>query len=389
MVLTLMQDIARPGLAHAAVTRPDGRTHLQSVEMTGCGDDTGWLRVEASGICGTDVSVASSGVERPTILGHHVVGRVDQLGRTAARRWNLAVGDRVVVEEYLPCWACRWCRSGRYRLCPATDLWTGGRRIGLVSLEETPALWGGNAQYMHLPPNAVVHPVPAGVPASLAVWTLPLANAIDWVCRVGGVAPGENVVVLGPGYHGLAALTVAQEAGSERVLIGGLGGSGRDGSRMLLAEKLGAAVFDTSDGDMAERVRDLTEGAMADLVVDTTGSGPQLVEAAMSLLAPTGRLVIAGMKEPPTARLDTAALVRGMHAVFGVRGRDPASVRAALQLLRRGPGRLADVPTSEVPLAGVGEMLGRLADGRGPDTPHVVVRPWLDGTAHATEGTDT
>ncbi len=361
--------------ARACVSLPDGTAELRTLPMAACRHDDGWLRVDASAICGTDVSLASGDLKKPTILGHHVIGRVEAVGETAAEGWSVVPGDRIAVEEYLPCWSCRWCRTGLYRLCPATDLWSEGRRVGLVPVEERPFLWGGNAQYLYLPANAVVHRVSDDVSAELAVWTLPLANAIDWVSRVGRTAAGENVVVLGPGYHGLAAVAAAQDAGAGRVIVAG---TAQDEARIRLAEKMGAVGAAVSGVGLAERIHELTDGGMANLVLDTTGGGPEAVGTALSLLNPTGRLVVAGIKQPPVASLDTSVLLRGMHAVIGVRGRDPISVGSALDLLARGGAGLAAVPTCDVPLSDVGDMLTRLASRQGPDTPHVVVRPWLD-----------
>jgi threonine dehydrogenase-like Zn-dependent dehydrogenase len=360
--------------ALACVALGSSATELRTLDVTGCGADDGWLRVEASGICGTDVALAAKDLDAPVILGHHVVGQVEDVGPQAASRWGVTAGDRVALEEYLPCGSCPSCRAGRYRECPDTDLWGGGRRIGLVPVDESPSLWGGNAQYMYLPLNAVVHRLPPDLPASLAAWTLPLANAVDWVSRVGAAAPGETVVVIGPGYHGLAAVAAARHAGAAQVLVGGLP---RDASRLRLAEKLGAATFETSQPDVAEHVRALTDGRGADLVVDIAGAGPETVSTAMSLLGARGRLVVAGIKNPALASIDTAALVRGMHTVSGVRGRDPESVARSIDVLAAGGAGLGDAPSEDVPLAEVGQMLARLAAGDGPETPHVVVRPWL------------
>jgi threonine dehydrogenase-like Zn-dependent dehydrogenase len=135
-------------------------------------------------------------------------------------------------------------------------------------------------------------------------------------------------------------------------------------------------------------VRDLTGGGMADLVVDVSSGGPETVATAVSLLRPLGRLVVAGIKTPSLADVDTALLVRGMLTVSGVRGRDPESVARSIDLLARGGAGLTNVPTYHVPLDGVGEMLARLASGRGPQTPHVVVRPWLHATNELPEGVD-
>ncbi|MQA62869.1 MAG: zinc-binding dehydrogenase [Actinophytocola sp.] len=364
----------------ASVALPGSAAEVRTFDVPGCDEESGWLRVAASGICGTDVTLAANGVASPMILGHHAIGEVADIGPVAAGKWGVEVGDRIAVEEYLPCWSCATCQAGRYRLCADTDLYRGGRRIGLVPVSLTPSLWGGNAQYLYLAANAVVHRLPPEIPAALATWTLPLANAVDWVRRVGGASTGEVVVILGPGYHGLAAVAAAHDAGASQILIGGLP---RDASRLKLAEQLGADSFDASADDVGEHVRQLTGGRMADLVVDTVGAGPETFATAISLLGQGGRLVLAGIKHPSTAGIDTAALVRGMHTVSGVRGRDPRSVTESIDMLRRGGGGLAEVPTHEVALSDVGDMLARLAAGEGPDTPHVVVRPWLD-----TEGRD-
>ncbi|MFH5823202.1 zinc-binding dehydrogenase [Georgenia sp. AZ-5] len=362
-----------PASARASVTHPDGSTEVVSFPLVDCGDDGAWLRVEASGICGTDVGLAGGKLTAPTVLGHHAVGQIADIGPAAAKRWGLQVGDAVAVEEYLPCWECETCRTGRYRLCPKTDLYTGGRRIGLVPASEEPHLWGGNAEYLFLPANAVVHRLPSDLPMGLASWTQPVANAIDWVSRVGRLTPGERVVILGPGYHGLAAAVVARQLGAGSVLIGGLP---RHEARLALAERLGATAFNTSSANLAGEVFDLTDGAMADVVLDTVGGGPESLTAAFELLRQGGRLVVAGAKKPARAAIDTEALLRGMTTVSGVRGRDPESVTRSIEMLADPSAGFAEIPTENVPLEGVGEMLARLGSSRGPVTPHVDVRPW-------------
>lgn len=367
----------------AGVAVPGPAAEVRTFDVPDCGEDAGWLRVAASGICGTDVALAAKGVASPMILGHHAIGEVADIGPVAAGRWGVEAGGRIAVEEYLPCWSCAACQAGRYRLCADTDLYRGGRRVGLVPVSVTPSLWGGNAQYLYLAANAVVHWLPREIPAALATWTLPLANAVDWVRRVGAAATGEIVVILGPGYHGLAAVAAANQAGASQILVGGLP---RDASRLKLAEKLGADSFDASAENVDEHVRHLTGGRMADLVVDTVGAGPETFATAISLLGQGGRLVLAGIKHPSMAAIDTAAVVHDMYTVSGVRGRDPRSVTESIDILRRGGAGLSDIPTHDVALPDVGDMLARLADGDGPDTPHVVVRPWLDAVEHSSGG---
>jgi threonine dehydrogenase-like Zn-dependent dehydrogenase len=364
------------GTALASVALPGSRTELREFALPSVGPDSGWLRVEASGICGTDVALHSAGLSSPTVLGHHVYGQVAELGDVAAKRWDVRPGDWVVIEEYLPCGDCARCRDGRYRLCPRTDMWGEGRRVGLVPVDEEPALWGGNGQYMYLPPEAVVHPLPGGLATGRAAWALPLANALDWVLGAGGLRSDETVVVLGPGYHGLAAVAAARYGGASDVVVCGLP---RDRARLQIAASMGATTVESSGDDLPARIADLTGGRMADVVLDLTGAGADSVTRAISLLAQSGRLVLAGGKGSTEATLNTSELTRLTATVRGVRGRAPERVRQSIHLLLDGIGpELDKVPTVEVPLAGVGEMLDRLAAGTGPSSPHVVVRPWAE-----------
>jgi threonine dehydrogenase-like Zn-dependent dehydrogenase len=356
-------------VARASVARPGPASEVREFPVPPAGPDTGWLRVTASGICGTDVSLYARGLPAPTVLGHHVVGRIAEVGAVAAERWGVRPGDRVALEEYLPCGHCRECARGRYRLCPDTDVWAGGRRIGTVPVAEEPALFGGNAEFTFLPPNAVVHRLPPGLPEDLAVWVLPYANAIDWTRGAGRLSPGENVVVLGPGYHGLAVAAAAVAHGAARVVVTGLA---RDTARLEFAAALGAATVVTGGRDEMGRALD---GEPADLVVDTTGGDASVVDPAVALLRHGGRLILTTPKKPARVSFDTAAMTRRGLTVMAVRGRSPEAITRAIASLAGGGSRLEEVPTVEVSLDETGGMLSRLASGTGPESPHVVVRP--------------
>ncbi|MER7434419.1 alcohol dehydrogenase catalytic domain-containing protein [Pseudonocardia alni] len=354
-----------PATARASVAVPGGGCEVQELPVPTPGPDSGWLRVAASGVCGTDVALQARGVAEPTVLGHHVVGAIAAVGERAAGRWEVGSGSRVVVEEYLPCGACPTCRTGPYRLCPETDIWGGGRRIGTVPVAEAPGLFGGNAEYLHLPANAVLHHLPDALGDELATWVLPYANALDWTLGAGRLRSGETVVVLGPGYHGVAVAAAALAGGAERVIVTGLP---CDAERLGIVETLGAVPVVTDDPARLESER-------PDLVVDTTGGAPGVVDPAMGLLGHGGRLVLTSPKSPAAVPVDTALMIRRGVSVHGVRGRSPEAVGAAIAALAGGDSRLDRVPVATVPLDGVGDMLARLALGDGPRSPHVLVRP--------------
>lgn len=346
---------------------PD-RTHTVALlPVPGVTRSTGLLRVEASGICGTDVGLVRGGIDAPAVLGHHIVGVLEAAGRDFLAVHALEIGDQVVVEEYLPCGQCAACRvPNGYRFCPQTDLFRGGRRIGLTPADEPPGLWGGNAQYLHLPANAVLHPVRPPLPSSTAVWTLPLANALDWIQGSRPLDADDSVLIIGPGQHGLAAVAAARLSGAGTVLACGLSS---DLHRLTIAEALGADdVIVADDDDPVGAVMRATGGLGADCTIVTAGP----VETALDMTARQGTVVLAGGDGPP---IESRRLVRDALTLRGARGRDPVWIRMALHHLGDGITGLDTVPTETVGLEAAGHTLTAMAEGRGPAAPHVVIYP--------------
>lgn len=354
----------------ASVAMPGGRSAVSTFDMPGHEADSGVLCVEYSGVCGTDVSFYARGVVEPCILGHHVVGIVSSIGPSAATKWGIDVGSRVVVEEYLPCQSCNHCERGDYRFCSATDILAGGQRIGMIPVSQPPALWGGNAEYMYLAPNSVVHPVPPEVSPEMAVWVLPLANALDWLARLGEAQEGEMVVILGPGLHGVACVVAARSIGIENVVVGGLS---QDGERLTVCRELGArAAVAVDEGEnFFELVGDMSEGEMADVVVDTTGGGRRSLETALGVAGRQARVVLTGL----TSIVPPFNPVERPLSLHGARGRKPASVSNAIRSLPSVGDLLAQVPTDYVSLGDAGMALRRQDDGKRA-SPHVVIDPW-------------
>src|SRR5579875_1362604 len=215
---------------------------IREYEMPEIPPDGGLLRIERCGVCGSDVSGWSSLRGGPRIMGHENVGFIAKLGRDAAQTWGVKEGDRVALEEYVPCGHCKVCRSGEFRFCPQTSFGgpaDGRQRLwyGSTPVSVAPALWGGYSQYMYLHPGAMIHKVPAHVPPSEIAFFLPFSNGIEWALNYGGVTPGKSVVIQGPGQQGLACVLAAKIVGAGCVIVSGLG---RDEERLAMARRLGA-----------------------------------------------------------------------------------------------------------------------------------------------------
>src|ERR1700730_15641952 len=150
-------------------------------------DDGALLRVEACRICGSDVEqykgpMGTRGL--PMIPGHEPLGIIEEIAPATAKRWGINVGDRVAVEILIPCRSCDLCLAGRYMQCKNR----AGSHGGYNPPERGLDLWGGYAEYMHLHPNSIVHPMRADIPAEIAVMFNPLGAGVRWALQSGGVA---------------------------------------------------------------------------------------------------------------------------------------------------------------------------------------------------------
>lgn len=356
----------------AAVAVAPGLTELREFAEPELAGDGGLLRIEAAGVCGSDVTAYRT-IAEPKILGHENVGRIERIGPQARARWGVDAGDRVVMEEYLPCGHCEWCRSEDFRLCDATDKWMGGIRYGTTGVAVAPSLWGGFSEYQYLHPNSVLHRVPDDVPAELAALAIPLSNGFEWVLRAGGLVYGNTIVVQGPGQQGLACVIAAKVAGAAHIIITGLA---NDARRLEVARALGADAIVLAGADgVEERVRELTGGRMADLAVEASSGGPETIVQALRLLRKRGTLVLAAEKHRPIPDFLADPIMSRVLRIQGVRGHSYGSVERALALIasRRLPLEL--MCTDRFGLDGVDGAIRRLGGEAGSDAIHVTVVP--------------
>lgn len=364
----------------AAVSTAPRKTEVRNLPRPEIPADAGLLHVELTGVCGSDwpYYLRYPQSKGPLILGHETVGRIEKVGEIAARRFGVKEGDRVALEEYLPCGHCRWCRSGDFRLCDETDTLNRPNtiRFGSTPVRVAPGLWGGYAQAKYLHPNSVFHKVPDHVPAKLATLALPLGNGVEWSILQGRVKVGEAVVIQGPGQQGLACAVMAREAGAGLVIVTGRG-TPSDRKRLALAKRLGAHVtIDIDSEDLLQRVSDLTGGEMADLVMDCSSGGPAAVIAALQLARKRGRVILGGRAGGRIPDFEPDILVRKVLSVMGVRGHSFEAVELAMHVIASGKFPLEEMCTHVFSLAET-DLALRTVGGEGvPDAIHCAVDPW-------------
>lgn len=367
-------------LVRAAVRVAPGVTELRELPMPDLGADDALVRIEVAGICGTDVKMYDApAIAGPVIMGHENVGVIERAGPGFTRLHGVGVGDRVFVEHYVGCYHCSWCRAGEFRHCEATDWRTNGdaRRYGYTSADHPGTLWGGFAEYMYLPWNAVVHRVPDGVSAELAGLVTPLSNGIEWALFAAGVGYGSSVLIQGPGQQGLSQVVACKQAGASQIIVSG---TARDAARLELALALGADhVVDIGAVDLLESVRDLTSGRGVDIVLDCTsraGVGPVLA-GVDALKRREGVLLIQGelasFPDFPVKKITEKAIT-----IKSARGHSYKACELALEQLASGRFPLERLATHRYRLDQVDEAIRALGGEAGNDVIHVSLMPWLD-----------
>ncbi|NQY92389.1 MAG: alcohol dehydrogenase catalytic domain-containing protein [Deltaproteobacteria bacterium] len=274
-----------------AMVQTDLRTlEPKDLPMPEIDDDSGLLRLEACGICGSDYE-QYEGVLRtpmPVVPGHEPLGVVAAIGDRAAKRWGVNVGDRIAVETMLSCRHCDPCLGGSYHLCDKRRIYS------YIPLSEEPGLWGAYSQYMFLDPNCVVHKVDASLSAQTAVMFNPLGAGFRWAVEMPNTQPGDTVVILGPGQRGLASVLACREVGVGKIIVTGLES---DAAKLSLARDFGAhATIDVDNEDMRRRVNELTDGRGADVVVDVSSYAVDPIVEAIDIVRSGGKVVLAGVK---------------------------------------------------------------------------------------------
>jgi len=318
----------------------------EQVPIPQINDDEILIKVEACGVCAGDVKswrgaamfwgggVLPPWNDAPCVAGHEFIGTVAEIGKNAKAKHGLSIGDRAIAEQIVPCWECRYCRSGHYWMCEKANI--HGHQKNIAD--------GGMAEYMKYSARDVIHKVSKHIPAPHAAMLEPLSCSVHTIERA-QIKFGDVVVIAGMGPIGLCKLQLAKLK-SPKLLIA----IDNKPKRLELAKKLGADyVFDFTKTDVVEEVLNLTGGYGCDIYVHNSGH-PSGVIQGLKMIRKLGRFVEFSVFSEETS-VDWSIIgdrkeldIAGAH-ISGLNG-----YPVAIDFLERGIIRVDEIVTHSFPL---------------------------------------
>ena len=305
---------------------------IEEEPIPAIGPDDALVRARACGICSGDVVPWYIRKKAPLVFGHEPVGEIVEVGRDVA---NVRVGDRVFVHHHAPCWQCRLCQRGEFVQCAT---WRASR------IEP-----GGMAEFFRVPAVNLQGDtllLPDRMPYEDGALIEPLACVVKSLRRAGQIE-GSSVLIIGLGVMGLMHVLLAKHWGARRILAADLLPVRCENGRRLGADD----VIDCSSTDLVQRVKDLTEGEGAEVVI----AGPATVtaiEIGLACAARGGTVVqFMGTEPGTTVQLPTFDFYFREIRLIPSYSCGPVETRAARDLIAAGVVTATHLVTHRFPLA--------------------------------------
>jgi len=312
------------------------------------------MRVEASGICGTDLLEWYRLHKAPLVLGHEVAGVVESVGEGVEQH---RVGERICAAHHVPCNTCHYCLSGHHTVCD--------------TLRRTNFDPGGFAECVRLPRINVeqgIFPLPDNVSFEEGTFVEPLACVVRGQ-RLAHFRPGQNVLVIGSGVAGLLHIQLARASGAGYVMATDI-----VDYRLEAARTFGANVAVRAAEYTPARLRGAANGCLADLVIVCSGPASAINQALGSVERGGTVLFFAPTEPGATIPISLNDLFwRNEITLTSSYGGCPADYAAALELIKSGKIRVKEMITHRLGLAETG--LGFQLVARAGDSLKVIVEP--------------
>ena len=314
------------------------------------------VRVEASGICGSDVMEWYRIHKVPLVLGHEISGVITAVGEGVER---YRAGDRVAAAHHVPCNTCRYCLRGDHTACD--------------TLRQTNFDPGGFAEYVRMPAINVdrgLFQLPDEMPFDEATFVEPVACVLRGQRRA-GMGPGRSVLVIGSGIAGLLHVHAARMSGAARILATDI-----VSYRLDAAREFGADSAIHAHEYTPARLRELNRGRLADMVIVCAGAEPAIMQALDSVERGGTILFFAPTDQGVTIPLQLNNVFwRNDVTLTTSYAGSPADYATALEWIGSGSLRVKQMITHRLSLAETGLGFQMVANPQEYDSIKVIIEP--------------
>ena len=352
---------AIPEMMQAAVYRGQSLVHVEEIPTPAIGPGEILIRVEACGICHTDLKkIEHNLLDPPRVYGHETAGVVAAVGAGVS---HFRPGDRVVAFHHIPCGSCFYCSRRNYAQCAVY------KRVGITAGFEPAG--GGFAQYVRVMDWIVergVERIPDGISFERATLVEPLNTCLKAVVQC-DPRPEEFVIVMGQGPIGLMFTMLVNRTGAC------IAATDTIDERLRLASRCGAAhAWDPRSVDLVSEVRSRTEGRGADLVI-VAASAPGIVEQAIACSRPGSRILLFAQTSA-AERIETsgADICAGERILFGCYSASIDLQKESANLVFGGELPLEELISHRLPLVKIRSGFD-LALHPGPKSLKIIVQP--------------
>ncbi|TMA09811.1 MAG: zinc-binding dehydrogenase [Deltaproteobacteria bacterium] len=326
---------------------------LEEMAVPSIGPGELLVRIRASGICGSDLMEWYRIQKAPLVLGHEIAGEIVEVGEGIE---DFRVGDRIFASHHVPCGQCRYCLAGHQSVC---DM-----------LRTTHLDPGGFAEFIRVPKINVelgTYRLPDGITFDEGSFIEPLACVVR-AQRFARLVPGQTVLIIGSGISGLLHVQLARTRGAARIVA-----TDMSDFRLKAAARFGADATLRGTENVPERLRDLNDGRLADLVIVCTGAMPAIQQAVKSIDRGGTLLFFAPTPAGVDVPIPLFDFWRDEISVLTSYAGSGQDLLESIELIQNRRVRVADMITHRLSLAEAGRGFELTASGQ--DSIKVIIDP--------------
>mgnify|MGYP001045791421 CR=1 FL=1 len=343
----------------AAVFEGIGKIVVKEVNIHKCEDDGILVKVEACGICGSDIRNYHSGLKidiKEQIMGHEIAGIIEEVGGKIKK---FRIGDKVAIAPDVGCGECYYCKRGFSNLC------LNHRLIGTH--------WpGGFAQFIYLPGEIINHGIinhkPEGLSFEEATISEPASSVV--ACQeYNDISLGNTVVIIGDGPIGCLHLEVARARGASKIIMVGL-------TRLDIVKKFNPDyLIDAASQDPVKEVLKITNGLGANFAI-IANPVAKTQEQGVEMVRKRGRIIIFGglPKDKPITTLNSNLIHYNELTVVGAFSYPVYAHEKALNLIALKKINAKSYIDKIVPLEEIEKGIKYAEQGK---VLKIVVNPWI------------